>query len=465
MRKYRLPGSRRQTSGLSRVFAVSAALACIGLAFASLEAPAEYTPLNLSGGGIKSAGSTKPGTVILDSTATLGDYVAFALAHNPMLEAYSDYREAAAYIPAQRRSLPDPVLSFGYFAKNVETRVGPQENSWILAQKFPFFGKLPLKGKIAEKDAEIADKSYDARTLDLIEQVKYAYYDYYRVYNEIEVLRQEKTTLRYMQDVAQVKYASGRVSQQDVLKAQLALSNVDDKLIKRERQITTIITRLNRLLNRAPGAPLSKPEVSVARSNLKSLDVVYKEAERFRPEIKSADIAIAKSLDMKSLAKKEYFPDLTLAMQYVGVGERPLAALNENGKDAILFKASINMPIWLKKRRAGVKEAVAMEAMARHQKESVVTSVRTEVRDAYTKVQTARELVDLYENVIIPQAEQTFQASEAGYRTGEVDFLNYLDSERALLTLRRAYYGVAADLGKQLAYFERTVGLVLTEND
>jgi outer membrane protein TolC len=398
---------------------------------------------------------------VLDTTATLEDYVSYALSNNPLLKAYMDNSSAAWQVPTQRRSLPDPVLSYGYFARNVETRVGPQEDSWILSQKFPFPGKLSLKGDIAAKDAEIADKLYEEKALDLIDQVKKTYYEYYQIYQDIRVLKQEKQVIRYMQDVAQIKYASGQVNQQDVLKAQLALSNLEDKLTMLERRLTTTITRFNRLLNREPLAPLAKPKADFLEAELGKVEQLYKEAETNRPELKSAEIAIEKAKKAKSLAKREYFPDLTLSMQYVRVGERPLPTLEENGKDAVLFKASLNLPIWIQKRRAGVREAEAREALARHRRESVLTSIRSEVQDAYTKVQTARELVDLYEHVILPQAEQTFAASEAGYRTGEIDFLNYLDSERALLALRRAYFGVVADLGKQIADFERTVGSAL----
>jgi len=205
---------------------------------------------------------------VLDTTATLEDYVSYALSNNPLLKAYMDNSSAAWQVPTQRRSLPDPVLSYGYFARNVETRVGPQEDSWILSQKFPCPGKLSLKGDIAAKDAEIADKLYEEKALDLIDQVKKTYYEYYQIYQDIRVLKQEKQVIRYMQDVAQIKYASGQVNQQDVLKAQLALSNLEDKLTMLERRLTTTITRFNRLLNREPLAPLAKPKADFLEAEL-----------------------------------------------------------------------------------------------------------------------------------------------------------------------------------------------------
>jgi len=398
-----------------------------------------------------------------ESLLTLDDLVAYALANNPMLMAYADEEKAARYVPPQKRALPDPMLSFGYFARNVETRVGPQEDSWMITQKFPFFGKLSLAGQVAEKEAEIARRNYQAKTLDLVEQVKAAYFDYYRVYQVTRVVEEERDVLRHMQEVAQVKYASGQASQQDVLKAQLALSRVEDELTRLRRRMVTAETRLNRLLNRAPLAPLPEPRAELPRIDLGEVESYFRLARERRPELSLARAAVEKADRARRLARRQYFPDLTLSFQYVRVGERPLATLPENGKDAAFLKASINLPLWFGKLSAGVKEADAKLAMARHRREAVETAISTEVRDAYERVEAARDLVDLYERVIIPQAEQTFRASEAGYQTGEVDFLDYLDSERMLLAVRKAYYNVVADLGKETAYFERTLGVPLKE--
>jgi len=277
------------------------------------------------------------------------------------------------------------------------------------------------------------------------------------------VVEEERRVLARMQDVAQVKYASGLVSQQDVLKAQLALSRIEDELTRLRRNMVTVKSRLNRLLNRPPAAELPEPRAELPDFELGDVQRYFELARGKRPELSLARAAIEKAVRGKRLAKREYFPDLTLSLQYVRVGERPMPTLPENGKDAALIKAAINVPLWFGKLRAGVKEAVAKLSMARHKKEAVEISISSEVQDAYERVDTARDLVTLYESVIIPQAEQTFQASEVGYQTGEVDFLNYLDSERMLLAAKKAYYAVVADLGKQLAYFERTLGTRVEE--
>jgi hypothetical protein len=58
----------------------------------------------------------------------------------------------------------------------------------------------------------------------------------------------------------------------------------------------------------------------------------------------------------------------------------------------------------------------------------------------------------------LPQAEQAFKASEIGYLTGKVDFLNLLESERMVLMVKIGYFKAISNLSKSLARLERIVG-------
>jgi outer membrane protein TolC len=393
---------------------------------------------------------------------TLDDYIAYAVEHNPLLHAYADLHEAKRHMPSQARALPDPMVTYGYFAENTETRVGPQEHLIMVQQKIPFFGKRALRGQIAERDAWIAGKTYEEKKHLLIESLKQAYYEYYRVYSLIQVTEEQRVLIEQMQEAAQVKYASGEAAQQDVLKAQLSLAHATDELTRLERARVSAVTKINRLLHREPGTELAIPNADFSDVELEDAEHYVKLARNKRPELEAARVAEEQASKSKSLAKRMYFPDLTLGMQYVSVGEREIASLADNGKDALLFTASINLPIWFGGTRAGVREAEARIAQAAHEREAVEMQIRQEVRDAHAGVKEALERVALYRDVMIPQAEQTFRAGEAGYRTGRVDFLGYLDGERMYLSMRKMYYEAMAELGGRLARLERVAGGSLT---
>jgi len=89
---------------------------------------------------------------------------------------------------------------------------------------------------------------------------------------------------------------------------------------------------------------------------------------------------------------------------------------------------------------------------------NVQNDVYYEVEDMYFKIGTYKDVIRLYETALIPQSEQSFDASKTGYETGRVDFLNWLEAERVLLQTTLAYYKSIVDYQKSIAYFERVIG-------
>ncbi|MDH3197682.1 MAG: TolC family protein [Candidatus Krumholzibacteria bacterium] len=392
---------------------------------------------------------------------TLDAYVALALAHNPALASASWRAQAAREHAGAAGARPDPMVMGGYFVETPETRVGPQEWGVTLSQRLPFFGKLGAESGAAAHSADAAAQDVRERRLDVVFEVTRWYHEYYRLSEVRRVLAEERDLLERMQDVAQVRYASGRVGQQDVLKAQLAFSQVEDEIELVARGLVTARARLNELIGRHADAPLAEPVRAVpdaaaveARFALASPDTALAR----RPELFAAASRVAGAREAARGARRSYYPDLTLGVQYVNVSPGGMPGTPDAGKDIVQVVAGINLPLWFGKLGARVRQADAQVAREQSERRATELRVRSEIEDAVEKVRTARERLTLYEGVMLPQAEQTFAASEVAYQTGTVGFLDYLDSERMLLSVRKRYYQVVADLGVQIAYMDRALG-------
>ena len=91
-------------------------------------------------------------------------------------------------------------------------------------QEIPFPGKLSSKEKIAARDSEAEEKSYQATERRVIADLKAAYYDWYLAEKAIEITERNKELLEKFTKIAEVKYEVGKGIQQDVLKAQVETS-------------------------------------------------------------------------------------------------------------------------------------------------------------------------------------------------------------------------------------------------
>jgi cobalt-zinc-cadmium efflux system outer membrane protein len=396
------------------------------------------------------------------SMLDLPELIRQAMEKNPAIIAAKNKWQSGHEIIEARRALPDPQVSYTYFVESVETRVGPQENIFGAKQKFPFLGKRDLKAEVAAKEAEALKASHEVVKQEVVRQVKLAFYDLFYVSTIIDITNDEKEILRRFEQIAAVKYETGKGSQQNILKVQVEISRLQEKLLALAGAKQTAGARLNTLLDRPPDTTLGKPMQPEFRNFFFVKQQLFRIARENRPELKRGDAWIEKSNRTLSLAKKDYYPDLTVGANYIDVDEGPLN-FSDNGKDAFNVMVSVNVPIWRKKLSAQVSSASKMIKAQKNAYQNILNQTLFEVEDNLFKIQTARETFNLYRNVLIPQAEQSLRSAEAGYVTGIVNFLDLLDAERILLRIHFGHWKAYTDYLKRIADMERSVGMELAE--
>ncbi len=388
-----------------------------------------------------------------------------ALRANPGLESAKLRWSASTERILQEMALDDPVLGFTYFGEQVQTRVGEKQAGIMASQKIPFFGKQRLKGEVAKNEAKEYRERH--RTLErvIVAKAKSAFYELYWVHKSISINEENKELLQRFVKIAEVKYSTGRATQQDVLKAQVELSRIANELINLEQLKGTAIARINILLNRHPDAPLDTPEeVDITELSV-SLEELYGKAKEISPDLSLMKYRIEKDKAAYKLARKQYYPDFTFGLNYTFINDLPsdvMSSPSGEGRDSYTGTLSINVPIFQKRKYdAGVREADARLKSSKMAYKNMENMTLFGVKDYHFKVQTAERLVKLYRNSIIPQAEQSLKAAEIGYQAGNVDFLNLIDSQRVLLDFKLAFYRAVADFGVNIAGLERVVGVEL----
>jgi cobalt-zinc-cadmium efflux system outer membrane protein len=119
----------------------------------------------------------------------------------------------------------------------------------------------------------------------------------------------------------------------------------------------------------------------------------------------------------------------------------------------------VNLPIFRRKYDAGVLEASERFLATRESYRDLVNSVEVSVRSIGFRIGTIQNQIDLFENALLPQADQALRSSEAAYSTGTLGVLDLLDSERLLLEVRLGLAQLRSDYLKSLAEMERAIGV------
>jgi outer membrane protein TolC len=396
--------------------------------------------------------------------AVLSELIQEALTENPQIKAAEQEWQAALKKIPQVKSLPDPMLSYSYFGQSVETRLGPQRNKISISQMFPFFGKLSIKGDVANSQAWIIEAQYRAVKADVMLKVKQAFFSLYWFDKALKISQEEKEVLQRLAGVAQKKYETGQATQQDVLKAQLEISKVLDKILSLKQGRKAVAAEMNALLNRSAETSVEIVDEVEAPGIQFELAELYEWAKESRPELIKVQHLIAKNEKSLKLAKKNYLPDFRLMFDYIDIGSGTTAS-PDDGRNAWMGSIGINIPIWRKRLRAAEAEEATKLGASEDLYRNIENETFPRVNELFFEAKTVEEQIKLYQYSLLPQAEQSFKASEMGYLSGKVDFLNLLESERMILMIKTGYHKAISDLNKSLARLERIVGKELVNRE
>jgi outer membrane protein TolC len=339
----------------------------------------------------------------------------------------------------------------------VQTAAGQQELLLSVSQKFPWFGKLRVQADVAESNTNVARAQLAAIELALIEEVKGAYYELYFVQQAVRITEANRPLLVNLKELAESKLRTGSVSQQDLLRAQLEISNLENELIRLRQELQSAQARLARRLHISPDTPLLALDQLPPEQIPSDLQLLYTQAIEARPELHAQLAAIHRDRRAVDRARLEYFPDPTLGLTWIDTATAGISPV-ANGRDAVLLGVGFNMPIYRKRIEAGVREAEAQTVADTRRYDSLKDRTQEQVKDLFVRAQSQQELLQLFGEDIIPKADQTLRVSTRAYGTGNVDFLQLIDNWRQLLKFQLAYHRLESQLRQTLASLERVVG-------
>ena len=385
----------------------------------------------------------------------LSDALALARERNPEIEAARHQWESAKARVLPEKTWTAPQVGLEYWSFPGADLGGAPEKWYDLSQDVPFPGKLHLRGQAAEHEARRQEEVYRGVELDVLARVKEAYYRYAYVSKAKQILDENVEVMRRLAKTAEARYATGKASQSDVLRAQVELSKTLAALLMLEQDRSTAVARLNALLAQAPDAPLGVPQdPSLAPLSLSEQDL-EQAALADRPEVREANHHVNHMKASLAAQRSEYLPDFML--QYTRRTREGMPS------DSIaMIKMSLPFLYFWRQRaqtRAASDELGQAESMLQSQQDTA----RSDVKAEWAKVQTVGRLVEIYRTSILPQAEQSLKVTEAAYQSERVDFLSLMDSQRALLEFRLDYDQYISKYGESVAELERVLGVDLAD--
>lgn len=391
-------------------------------------------------------------------TVTLEELIETAAMHNPEIQAAKLSASAAKSMILPASTLPDPAFTFQTMGDLIppELMAGDPSSArtYGLEQEIPFPGKLDLKGKIASSEADIQELRHSLTHLQVVSEIKEAYYDLFFVQKSGEIVQKDKALLQNFIQIAETRYKVGMGIQQDVVKAHVELSKLIDRLLKIKQMRRIAESRINSLLYRPVETPVGKA-AEYKKAELKyPLDALLSMAEKNSPSLISQDKEVERAQFSKELAKKGYYPDFAVGFTYFERRDIPEMY-------GVMVKASIPFYFW-RKQTPELDAAMANLGSARKMRNDTTSKVNSQIRELFDTASISDQQARLYDSTIVPQARLSLESAVAGYQTGKVDFLTLVDNLVTLLEYELRRYESVSEFQKALARMEPLVGTELT---
>ena len=379
---------------------------------------------------------------------------------NPDLRAARAAWQAAAQVPSQVATPPDPQITVQNFAVGSPRPFAGFSNSdfafigFGVSQDLPYPGKLKLKGEAANQDTAISRDKFESVRRGIVEQIKEAYFQIAYVQQILDVLERNGRLLEEIERITDARYRVGEGTQQDVLKAQLERTKLLREITDQHGLMKTQQALLRKLLNRPQGSPEITAEPLVETPLRYNADELMAKLRETNPGISGQEETVKRRSLEVEMARKDRYPDFNVQYMWQHTASQ--------FRDYYMLSFTARIPVY-RRRKLNAEMAQSVEELnrSRREYESQVQSAFFDIRNQFIAAETASQMLKIYREGLIPQALARYQAGLASYETGRLDFESLFSAFIDVLTFDSEYWKTLMDHETALARIEQVAGMPL----
>ncbi|MGB3225098.1 MAG: TolC family protein [Desulforhopalus sp.] len=360
-------------------------------------------------------------------------------------------------------SLPDPTVSLGLTNLPVDTFDIDQEPMTQInvgvSQIIPRGDSLKLKREqLQTASREYPQQRRDRRARTVV-TVSRLWLDAYKMQESIALIENDRPLFEQLIDVAEASYSSalGRTRQQDIVRAQLELTSLDDRLTKLSQMRETILENLSgwvsgyfldqyQMATSSVSSPTGTdlqlprklPNISMLNKPLSTTD---QQADPQALYVYFADHPAVLTVEQKikaselgiELARQSYKPAWKVNAGY-GYRDDPPSG---DRADFISLGLSFDLPVFTKNRQdKEVLAAVSQAEAVKTTKWSLVRKMIAGFEKNRVQLKRLQERQALYQVQLLPQMHEQAEASLTAYTNDDGDFAEVVRARIAELNAR-----------------------------
>lgn len=402
---------------------------------------------------------------VISAPFTLEEAVLQAQSQDPWILGNIKQQESLDAQSIEGGSLPDPSISIEIANLPIDSfdfRQEPMTQFKVgVSQMFARGKTLTLQKEKLEKLSQIQPFARKDRSAQVAVTVSQLWLDVYRYRATIELINKDRSLFEHLVDITQSSYttATGKIRQQDLVRALLELTRLDDRLtiLYQKKDI-----HLAKLAEWLPDPSLHVSDTSqahsfielthpefVGRTNLNSMLVSLAEILNAHPKIKQIDRKISAFNTNIKLAKQSYKTQWGLNASY---GYRDQTPIGDDRSDFFSVGVTFDLPLFTENRQdKKVQSATAEQAFVKTQRALMLRQLKSGLQRAEAQYLRLIERKSLFNTRLLKEMAEQSEASLSAYTQDDGDFSEVVRARIAELNARIEALNIDIDLQKTIA--------------
>jgi outer membrane protein, heavy metal efflux system len=392
---------------------------------------------------------------------SLNDLIQKAIEVSPKLKMLEMKKQAASNRIEQNSNLPDPMLTLGFTNLPVNSFSFTQEPMTGkivgLSQAFPFPGKLSEQADVNKKDVDIIEQEMVDAKNEIRKNFIESYNELLYLREAIKISKSSKDLLNNIAEVVRTKYSVSTASQQNLLKVELEITNLNEKIEELNSKENSQLSILNALLLRSADSQIETMDFPKLEYKQYTVETLVDSAIKNRPFLEGIKEAQQKEVLKKSLVEYDYYPNFNLAFQYSFRDK--IESTNTPLNDLFSVLVGISLPInYGGKISSKVQETESMLELYDEQYQMSLQMLKSTFGVSVAKINSLQERIKLVSEGSLIQANENLKTTLTSYQVGQVDFLNVIDAQNSLLKVENDLYRLKTDYLNEIAELEFLTG-------
>jgi cobalt-zinc-cadmium efflux system outer membrane protein len=373
---------------------------------------------------------------------SINEIVALALQNSAELAALDKEAVAKHSLAVQACTLSNPTLELEGSTGTMTGSPDAGGASIGISQEFSLYGKLRLRRKALEYEAEALVRKRDNAARLLKEEISTMLLDYLLSEQRCELAADMVKLNGELVTIAGERFKAGDIPELELNITKVELARAENRLLEVDRARLALRIHIASLSGLQEGDIVLSDKLSSAVSSPQTKDLVKKSLS-LRPDYLALCIERERAETEYRLAKVEGLPNPTVGIfaqwQKSSVEVGGMSAIN---RDRILgLRLSVPIPVFDRNngRRAA---ALALLDAADSRRTGLERTIKAEVEAAIASLSSSERIVSLFDTGIIPQMGENLKLTQEAYRADEVGILSVTDQQKKFFDVHDTYLSV-----------------------